>query len=659
MVWLLASLTLAILPHVPRLPPWLPLVFLVGAMERMSHFFFSRRPLAAWLRLLITVGCLVAVLLHYGTLLGRQAGVALLCAMLALKLMETFRRRDVYLLISLSYFVVVTQFLFDQSIYMVGYLLMAVVVITGTLIVTEVQPSRGRRGQRGVAAAPLWGALRNAAWMLLQGLPLMAAMFLLFPRLGTPLWGLPEDVLAGKTGLSDRMEPGKILELFIDDSPAFRVDFDGPVPDQSALYWRGPVLWYFDGSAWCRDNCIITSTSPPLIGVRGDIDPARVRAPIHYQVTLEPTDQHWLFALDLPVSRDLPPYSAIEYDFTMHRRAPVTRLFAYEMTSDPSYPMDTRWDRALTMRGMRLPGGGNPRTRALAADWVRTHGDDRVAIIAEALRMFTTEGFSYSFTPPPLGIHGIDDFVFETRDGYCEYYASAFTFLMRAAGIPARIVTGYQGGTFMANGGYLLVRQSDAHAWSEVWLDGRGWVRVDPTAAVAPDRVSRGALAAVGARRGVWDYAWLRELRNQFDAVHRLWSEWVLKFDRARQRALFRPIGIEDLSARDGMLLLVGIGAAFIGLFMYLLLRAQWLSGYDPIAREYARFCRKLARMGVPRKAWEGPRDFAGRAGVALEKLAPAIDAITELYVRLRYAPSAPAGALEELQFRVRRLRRA
>ncbi len=657
MAWLLASLTLAIGPHVPRLPAWLPLLFLAAVAERMSHFYFKRRPLATWLRLAITVVCLAAILKYYGTILGRQAGVALLCAMLALKLMETFRRRDVYLLISLAYFVVVTQFLFEQSIYMVGYLLLAVVVITGTLIVTELQPSRERHGEPGVVAAPFWGALRNAAWMLLQGLPLMAAMFLLFPRLGTPLWGVPEDALAGKTGISDRMEPGKILELFIDDSVAFRVEFEGPVPDPNALYWRGPVLWYFNGNAWCRDNCIITSTRPPLIGVRSDIDPSRIRAPIRYQVTLEPTDQHWLFALDLPVRRTLPPRSAIEFDFTLHRRAPVSQLLAYEMISDPLYPMDGRWDRALISRGRQLPAGSNPRARELASDWARRFGANRAAIVQRALTMFRNEGFSYSFQPPPIGIHGVDDFLFETKDGYCEYYASAFTFLMRAAGVSARVVTGYQGGTYNANAGYLLVRQSDAHAWAEVWLDDRGWVRVDPTAAVAPDRVNLGALAAVGARRGLLDFAWLREVRDQFDAVHRLWSEWVLKFDRARQRSLFKPLGIEELSARNGMLLLVAVGTLFVGLVMYLLLRAQWLGGYDPVAREYARFCRKMARLGIQRKAWEGPRDFARRAAAEARPLAPAIEAITDLYVDLRYASGAPAGALEKLQSKVRRLR--
>ncbi|MEM9184438.1 MAG: DUF3488 and transglutaminase-like domain-containing protein [Pseudomonadota bacterium] len=655
--WLVGSMALAVLPHLPRLPLWMPLLFLLAVMERASHFRWKRRPLPSWLRLVLTLLCIAGVWSSYGTILGRQAGVALLCTMLALKLSETFRSRDVFLLISLAYFIVITQFLFDQSIYLAVYLLAVAVIITATLIVNEAQPARDvRTPVRDWHGAP--DVLRRAGWMLLQGLPLMLALFALFPRLGTPLWGVPEDALYGKTGISDHMEPGSIRDLFIDDSPAFRVDFAGDArPSQGRLYWRGPVLWHFDGAAWCREAPCIQDDGkdpqPRRIGkILGEVD-----QPLRYSVTLEPTQQLWLFALDTPVS---PPrgFMGLEVDYTLHRTRPVTRTFQYDMTSDTGYQKNTRTDGRLTDRGLQLPNDRNPRTRALAEDLRAQFGEDSRALVTHVLQTFRQENYRYSFTPPPLGFHTVDDFLFETREGYCEYYSSAFTFLMRAAGIPARVVTGYQGGEYMGDPEYLLVRQSDAHAWSEVWLEGEGWVRVDPTAAVAPERVDRGALAALaGQRRGVWDYPWVRELRNQLDTVHRVWTDWVLKFDQARQKALLQPVGIDELSSSTAILLLTGIIITVTTVVMWLLLRVQWIGGLDPASRAYARFCRKLSRRGLPRSAAEGPEDFAERAAAVYGEVAEDIRRITRLYIQQRYARTGDDASLTLLRRAVRSFR--
>ncbi|MDJ0654284.1 MAG: DUF3488 and transglutaminase-like domain-containing protein [Xanthomonadales bacterium] len=654
-LWLLASLTLAVAPHLTRLPLWLPLVFVAAAAERLSHFFFRRPALPGWLRFGLTLACLAGVAGSYGTILGRQAGIALLCVMLALKLLETYRRRDVYLLISLAYFVVVTQFLFNQSIYMSVFLLVTVVIITATLIVTELQPSRERHATHELSGliSPA-GTLRNAGWMLLQGIPLMIGMFLLFPRLGVPLWGMPEDALYGKTGISDRMEPGSIRDLFVDDSPAFRVVFQGEPPDQSQLYWRGPVLWHFDGAAWCREAPCDRSDrdSPGMIGAQNRRRPPALENPIRYEVTMEASQQHWIFALDIPLRVPAGWRFALERDYTIHRRRPVTQTTVYTLTSDPGFKMNTRQDGWLRNLGLQLPPDLNPRTREFARQLRETHGDDDLAIVQAVLSRFRNEEYFYSFTPPPLGINTVDDFLFETREGYCEFYSSSFTFLMRAAGIPARVVTGYQGGLDMVD--YTLIRQSDAHAWAEVWLDGKGWTRVDPTAAVAPERIDRGALAAAGGRRGPLDFEWIRGLRNQFDAVHRLWSDWVVKFNRARQRSLFRPLGVDDLSARFSLITLIVLGGAFVAVVMLLLLRAQWIGGLDPASREYARFCRKLQRSGITRGAAEGPRDFASRAAASREGLAAPIHRITDLYVALRFQPRQPDHALDELKSAVR-----
>ena len=657
--WLLGSLTLAVLPHLSRLPPWLPLVFLLAVAERSSHFWWKRRPVPGWLRLLFTLGCVVGVGATYGTILGRQAGVALLCTMLSLKLLETYRKRDVFLLISLAYFIVITQFLFDQSVYLAAYLVLVAVVITATLIVNEAQPSRQLSSVAPMKIAR--DTLRSAGWMLLQGLPLMILLFLLFPRLTTPIWGVPEDALYGKTGISDRMEPGSIRELFVDDSPAFRVDFLGPKPRKDQLYWRGPVLWHFDGSAWCRSPPCAQGArrSTPLIGVipsiSGDVDD-----PLRYQVTMEPSQQHWLFALDTPVVKPS-GFMALERDYTLHHRRPVTRTLTYTMTSDAGYLKNNVSDQwGFRRAGLQLPDNRNPQTLDLATQLRARYGEDDRALVQAVLRRFRNEGYSYSFTPPPLGVHTVDDFLFSTKEGYCEYYSSAFTFLMRAAGIPARVVTGYQGGDYNGDPEYLLVRQSDAHAWSEVLLKDVGWVRVDPTAAVAPDRVDLGALQAARQRRGWFDFPWVRRMSNQLDAVHRMWTDWVLKFDQARQRSLLRPMGIDDLNVRSSVLLLTGAMVSVIALVMWLLLRVQWLGGLDPVAREYARFCRKLARHGVPRQPWEGPVDFAHRAARAFTPAAGAISRITHLYIDQRYRRgSSHPEQLKQLRHAVQQLKLA
>jgi transglutaminase-like putative cysteine protease len=645
MTWLVIALSLALLPHLLRLPVWFALLFSGSVVERVSHFWIKRPPFPRWIRILLTLGSLLGVALTHGRLLGRQAGVTLLCVMLALKLLETYQRRDVYLLITLAYFVVITQFLYNQTIYMVGYMLVTVIFITGTLIVVELQPSRRRLDHIESLGPGLLRHLRNAGWMLAQGVPLMLLLFLLFPRLSSPMWGLPEDAMDAKTGISGEMSPGLISELFIDDSPAFRARFDGPIPPRQLLYWRGPVLWDFDGLTWSRPSMALRSPA--------EIRIADVNNPLRYTVTMEPSQRNWLFGLDVPVM--VPRNGGMQLDHMLYRRRPVIDLTSYEMRSDPGYIMDPELSLMRRRASLALPGGRNPRTHDLAAQWRDELGDNDATLVQRALTMFRQQGFEYSFSPPPLGIDTVDDFLFETRNGYCEYYASAFTVLMRSAGIPARVVTGYQGGYISEQGDYLLVRNSDAHAWSEVWLEGRGWVRVDPTAAVAPDRISLGALAAFPSGRGLLDFSWVWQLRNRLDAIHNFWNDWVVEFNRLRQRSLFKEFGIDDLNPAYATAVLVVFAVLFIGFVTRLLWRAQWLGGLDQTAREYARFCRKLERAGLPRRPSEGPRDFGRRAVLRFTPVRREISAIIDRYVALRYGRGG--GDAASLRLLVNRLR--
>lgn len=638
--WLITALTLVLVPHLPRLPFWFSLLYLFTVLERISHFFIDRKPIPNWFRIGLTFAAMGGVLLTYNGILGRQPGIALLCVMLALKLLETYRRRDIYMVITIAYFVVVTQFLQSQSFYLVGYMLGTVIFITGTLIVVELQPSRRATARDStLLTADLFSHLKNASWMLAQGVPLMIALFLLFPRFASPFWGLPQDALDGKTGLNDEMAPGLISELFIDDSAAFRVKFEGPVPPAREMYWRGPVLWNFDGLTWTRPDFMIRSPA--------SIDLARVTDPLVYEVTMEPTQRNWLFALDVPVI--VPSKGGLQLDHTIYQRRPIIDLTTYSMSSDPDYKVDEKLKLVLRNAALALPGGRNPRTLELARQW-RAEDDNDRAIVQRAMRMFNEQEFVYSFNPPPLGINTVDDFLFETRNGYCEYYSSSFTALMRAAGIPARVVTGYQGGYYNEEAGYVLVRNSDAHAWSEVWLEGDGWVRLDPTAQVAPERIFAGALSAIPGRRSTFDFSWLRAARNRFDALHNFWNQSVLKFDRARQRSLLQPMGIDDFETRDAMIILIIVCAGFVGFVMRVLWRAQWLSGFDPVARVYARFCRKLERSGLSRRPSEGPRDFGCRAINRFEHHEDAIRSIIDRYVALRYGKQGKTGQYDDFK---------
>ncbi len=352
-------------------------------------------------------------------------------------------------------------------------------------------------------------------------MPLALCVFFFFPRLGGPMWGAPTDSMA-RTGLSDRMAPGSVQQLLIDDSPAFRVAFHGIAPPRQNLYWRGPVLSFFDGTTWSR---------PEYRSARGGTNDLRPSGgTISYQVTLEPSDQRWLLALDVPLTT--PDKSVRGADMSLVRQTPVDSLTQYEVTSSTRYTLDADLGERARSRMLELPQNVNPRALALAAEWRKQSSDDN-GVIRAALDLFHQK-FFYTLNAPELTPRDtVDDFLFETQRGFCEHYASAFTFLMRAAGIPARVVTGYQGGYYNDVGDYWVVRQSDAHAWSEVWLEGRGWVRVDPTAAVSPQRVDLGARAAAGASAPWYQADWLQSMRNEFD----LRQSVVEQRDRAVQRA--------------------------------------------------------------------------------------------------------------------------
>jgi protein-glutamine gamma-glutamyltransferase len=628
---LLASMLMVSAPHAGHLPPWVS-VLCIMLLGWRAYLTWNRLPLPRhWLLLTITLASVTGILVSFHTLFGREAGVALLILLVSLKQLELRNRRDATVVIYLGCFIIITNFFYSQSISTALFMLATLLAIVATWLHLQ------------TGTLPFKPRLRIAALLLAQAVPLMLVMFVLFPRVQGPLWGMPNDAYA-RSGLDDKMSPGSLSRLALSDDVAFRVAFQGKPPRRDRMYWRGPVLWHFDGRTWTPGKTV--HVKAPQLDQLGD--------PVDYTITLEPHNKTWLFALEMPTRISIA--ANMNYDFQLLQKKPVNARLRYDVHSELSYRANAQEELVQLKRALQLPSGLDPRARELAAKWRSQDGSDNAAIVRSALNYFRQQGFQYTLEPPPLtSSNGIDDFLFDTRQGFCEHYASAFVFLMRAAGIPARVVTGYQGGDYNNLGGYYIVRQSDAHAWAEVWLAGRGWVRIDPTAAAAPARIERGLAASVP------DAAvlplmvrnppqWLRSLQLNWDALANQWNQWVLGYNTERQFAFLTRMGMEDITWRKMALEMLAVVAVLAGLFTLLMLRRLRTRIDDPALALYLRFCRKLAKAGVARTAHEGPRDFAARAAKLKPEFAAAISGITEHYVALRYGKQVTQGALQSLR---------
>jgi transglutaminase-like putative cysteine protease len=486
--------------------------------------------------------------------------------------------------------------------------------------------------------------LKTAGVLLAQAAPVMLILFFLFPRVQGPLWGLPQDAYSGVTGLSDSMSPGLISRLSQSDAIAFRVKFQKDAPPMRQLYWRGPVFWHFDGRTW----------RPGEFRPFGQLKFEASGAPYDYEVTLEPHNHNWLFALELAAK--LPPGANVTSDYMLISRTPVRARMRYDMRSYTSFAIRGADEADEIRRGLQLPRGFNPKARELAQSWAASINSD-AAIAQKALSYFREQGFVYTLEPPLLGRDSVDEFLFGSKQGFCEHYASSFAFLLRAAGVPARVVTGYQGGDINPVDGYMIVRQSDAHAWAEVWLNGRGWVRFDPTAAASPVRVESGVAAAVPATDPLPLMArttliWLRGVRYNLDALANKWNQLVLSYNPERQREFLARVGMSEPSWESmAMTLFWGVGGVLALLTAWLLRRIRTT---DPVQRLWLRFCAKLGKKGSPRSAHEGPADFVARTAERYPGEAERIRAIGERYIALRYGELADPRVLAELRMLVR-----
>ena len=616
-LFLLLVIAWVLLPQVPHLPMWCNA--LAGAVLIWRGWLaVANQPLPnrGWLLGLLAL-TIAATLVTHSTLLGRDAGVTLLVVLLTLKTLELRARRDAFVVFFLGFFCMLSNFFYSQSLLTAFSMLLGLLGLL-TVLVNAHMP---------VGKPPLRQAAKTAGWMAVLGAPIMVVMFLLFPRLA-PLWGVPGDAMTGRSGLSQSMQVGTIANLALDDSVAMRIKFDARPPLQQDLYFRGPVLSDFDGRDWRPPRF----NQPSRFGVNANLMVAG--ASVGYEVTLEPTNQPWLFVMEAvtqsPVMPGYQPFMQADLQWLVNR--PISDLVRYKVQSYPTF----RHGPTQLVTGLRefveLPPGFDVRTRELASQIRR---DPRyanagsAALVSAVLDKLRTGGYVYTLEPGVFGKNTADEFWFDRKQGFCEHIASAFVVLMRALDVPARVVTGYQGGELNPVDGYWVVRQSDAHAWTEVWYEDRGWVRVDPTAAVAPSRT--GAFQRLVAPRGVVAQAlgnispgFVNQVRASWDAINNAWAQRVLNYTQGKQLGLLRDIGFESPSWTDLSTVLISI------VVLASLVGAAWTlwenSQHDPWLRLLARARKRLDKAGIASNASSSPRQLADK-------------------LRARYASSHPAQA--------------
>ncbi|MGE8226826.1 MAG: transglutaminase TgpA family protein, partial [Stenotrophomonas sp.] len=614
-LWINLVTALSLLPLLLQLPGVLAALFGITAL--LVALWSWRRSMPLLLRLLwigLMLGC---IYWQMGANPGRDSGCALLAAMLAIKSSELRTLRDARSLIGFGLFAPFAAFLLDQG---PTTLLMSAAAVVAALLALQ----RVADEDVGITHLPPRAQLHTVGGLMLLALPLALSAFWLVPRLPTPMWGTPERSV-GRPGLSDTMQPGGLSEMMADDSPALRVEFFGPVPAQDQRYWRGPVLTRFDGRRWSRVQSQRTERMPSVTNSAQRWD---------YQIEYEPTDRRELVALDLPLQA--PAGSQLDADYSLITPQPLTALTRWRMQSSPAAAFQSELPARLRRQTLQLPDGFNPRTLALSRQWRSEAGNDDAALVQRSLDWIHRE-FAYTLNTPLAGRHSVDEFLFDQKAGYCEHFSAAFVVLMRGAGVPARVVTGYAGGVRNRFGNYWVVRRLDAHAWAEVWLPQRGWVRVDPTAAVAPERIYDTLEDRIGDNdggaglnlSGRWS-----SLLQYSDYLRRGWNTAVLSFDAERQQRLLSGIGIKQLSPSQLVALFAGFAVLTIGLMAWLLARGE--RQRDPLLRAWHRLDRRYQRLGLGREPFETASDWA----IRVDRARPGSDllALSQRFTQARYA---------------------
>lgn len=638
---LLIGMVLAIAPHFLRLPSWLPVMAVAILLWRLTAGL-RRWPLPGHgFRLVLATLGFAAVGFSYRSLGGETAGVALLITMLVLKLTESGTLRDGRVAGVFAVFAVAAQALYSQSIVQTAWMLLALVWLLMLQLVFTHEGLSLRQG------------MRSAGWLLLQSLPVAALLFVLFPRLPGPLWGIGLDDGAFTTGIAEDFRLGDISRLAQSNEVAFRVQWPGDAPPSNDLYWRGPVLWDYDGVQWRKGR------EPQSLAIAPRQQLASLLAEteaLEYEVFLEPHNKRWLFTLDMPA-----PLGGITLPES--RKANLSDQMQWLSSTDVSEPLryqarsfvGGRLPLKTTSfrRALRLPDSVNPKTVVLGQQWQQQHGNAS-DIIAAAQRWFIGEQFRYTLEPSPLGVNQLDDFLFRSKNGFCAHFASSFAALMRAAGIPARLVAGYQGGEINPladyEGDYMVVRQSQAHIWVEVWLNGQGWTRIDPTGWAAPGRLTDGLANTLPNELRVPSLLSLQgsvfgRLRLSYDLMNYRWQRMVLSYDGEQQLKFLGGIhpwlaNIGNLIALCGLLL----AALAIGYSSWLVWRDQRRE-LNETEKAWHQFQKRAAKHGLQQAADETAPNFMARVVTRLPEQRIELEALAQLYSELRYSDNRKGAA--------------
>lgn len=628
LVWLLVAQVLVIIPHVLHVPLWLLGLWLGCAAWRVQVFRMRVPFPNSWVKAALMLSSGFAVYLSRGSLVGLDAAVALLITAFILKLLEMRTRRDALVLIFLGFFSVVTSYLFADGLLAALYSILPVIALLAALLGLQ---------QSSFAAQPLL-TLKLASRLFAQAIPLMVLLFVLFPRL-EPLWSLPQPKEQGTVGLSSSMTPGDLADLGQSSALAFRARFDGAIPAQSQLYWRALTLPYFDGRSWSISQRL--GTQEPQWQAQGEA--------LSYSIIMQPSTQPWLFALDVGSSEQAD--IRLMSDFRLQRSTPVNRAYQYQATSWPNALRQPQLSQMQQHEFLQLPRAGNPQTRDWAQTLRKQYPDDN-ALVAGLLQHFNQQPYHYTLKSPLLGKDSVDEFLFSSRRGFCAHYAGAMVFTLRAAGIPSRVVAGYQGGETNQAGQFVQVRQFDAHAWVEYWQLGQGWRSVDPTFQVAPERIERGVQDALKDEADLFQgdflsplryqhIAWINQLRMSWESLNHSWQTQILGYQRERQQAWLKQwFGQVDWQTIGLFLVL---SAALIIALLVLWMFKPWQRQSDPLQRIVNEFQRVLQRRGFTRQTGEGLRSFWQRIRADLpEGQQPAVARFIELYEQQQYAQQSP-----------------
>ncbi len=604
----------------------LPTSLMITLVLSLALGFFYQKQLPGVLRFLLVAMLGATVLSSYSFGIGRDAASAGLLAMLALKPFETHTQRDAKSLLGFSLFAPFAAFLQDQGPLTLGLSLPAFLFCLMALA-----------GLTQTSATSWRSSLKTAANAALIAMPLALVGFWLFPRLSTPLWGLPQNAIGGK-GLGDSMEPSDWLDKLADDRVAMRAKFYSTTPARNQMYWRGPVLTHFDGRAWNRDQGAKVRDRPAL---QNNPDPVR------YEVMLEPTSTTDLLVFDLPIKA--PDSSRLSYEFTAMVREPIEDVQRYQGESSLQPVFVEPLDEVSRLLALRLPSELNPRTRQLAQRWLSENPDP--IVLANRFQSWIRQDFIYTIDAPILARDTADDFLFNTKRGFCQHFSSSFAVFMRSAGIPTRVVTGFVGGRYNKLGDYWILYGKDAHAWNEIWVEGRGWVRIDPTAAVAPENI----LDTVDDLQGAENFAdtMLSTTFETSDWLRRSWNELVLGYNASRQKNLLRPLGLDTEDAKQLTFVFIFGAALALALTLMLLLR-QRREDLHEVERAWRFFIRKMRKRSLVKLPCEPATGFAERIAQLYQGTTPElVERVNELcqrYTQWRYENKEfNAGEIKQL----------